>query len=135
MTHRMRAILLTSMAAALGCGSGTPANRGSVHGMVTVDGQPAKAGAISFSPKDGMSPTAGGEIVEGRYKVDVPLGLSAVAVRVPKVTGQKKLYDTPDSPVQPIMTESLPAKYNDETELTLDVKVGDNEQNYDLKTK
>ena len=66
--------------------------------------------------------------------VIVPLGSSAVAIRVPRAAGQRKLYNTPDSPVQTIMEESLPAKYNDETELTIDVKPGKNEQDYDLKT-
>jgi hypothetical protein len=33
------------------------------------------------------------------------------------------------------MDESLPAKYNDASELTLDVQPGENEQDYHLTTK
>ena len=61
--------------------------------------------------------------------------MSKVAIRVPKVVGERKLYDTPDSPVQPLMEESLPPEFNDRTELTLDVKPGVNERDFDLKAK
>jgi hypothetical protein len=84
---------------------------------------------------DGAAPTVGGDIVDGKYSVDVPIGQSKVAIRVPRVVGQRKLYDTPDSPVQPTMEETLPAKFNDETELTLDVKPGETQGDFDLKTK
>lgn len=72
--------------------------------------------------------------MDGKYSADVPIGPSKVAIRVPKVIGQRKLYNTPDSPVQPLMDESLPAKFNDETELTLDVKPGETQGDFDLKT-
>jgi hypothetical protein len=102
---------------------------------VTVDGVPAEVGAIAFLPVDGQSATAGGSIEQGRYTAQVPPGKMKVEIRVSKVVGQKKLYDTPDSPVQPIMEEVLPAKYNDATELEVEVKLGENEHNFDLKTK
>jgi hypothetical protein len=102
---------------------------------VIVDGIPPASGAIAFTPVDGAAPTVGADIVDGKYSVDVPLGQSKVAIRVPKLVGQRKLYNTPDSPVQPVMDESLPAEYNDETELTLDVKPGETRGDFDLKTK
>jgi hypothetical protein len=108
---------------------------GTVSGTITVDGAPVKSGSIAFFPVDGRSSTSGAEIVDGQYTATVAPGSARVEIRVSKVVGQKKLYDTPDSPVQPIMAESLPTKYNDATELTLDVKLGENRQNYDLKTK
>jgi hypothetical protein len=125
-------LFLAALGLMTGCG-GNP-NRGNVAGTVTVDGQPA-TGAISFMPVDGKAPSTGGSIEAGRFAVEVPFGTSKVAIRVPKVVGQRKLYDTPNSPVQPVMDESLPAKYNDATELTIEVKPGDNPQNFDLKTK
>jgi hypothetical protein len=65
----------------------------------------------------------------------VHIGTAKVEIRIPKIVGQKKVYDTPDSPVRPIMDESLPKKYNDETELTFDVKPGANQHDFDLSTK
>jgi hypothetical protein len=108
---------------------------GEVTGTITVDGAPAKEGSIAFFPLDRKSSTAGAAIADGKYTATVPLGQAKVEIRVPKVVGQKKLYDTPDSPIKPLMAETLPAKYNDASELTLDVKPGENQQDYDLSTK
>jgi len=126
--------LLACLAATflLGCAEPTT---GLVTGTVTVDGAPAKSGSIAFFPVDGKSSTTGGEIVDGKYAVQVPFGASKVEIRVSKVVGEKKLYDTPDSPMKPLLAEALPARYNDATELTLDVQPGENRKDFDLSTK
>ena len=104
-------------------------------GIVTVNGQPVAAGAVAFSPIDGQSPTSGGKIVDGKYTVQAWTGAARVAIRVPQVVGEKKLYSTADSPVRPVMRETLPAEYNDRTTLTYEVKPGANEHNFELTTK
>jgi hypothetical protein len=109
-------------------------NIGTVSGTIAIDGSPVKSGSIAFFPVDRKSPTCGAEIHDGLYTAKVPLGTSKVEIRVSKVVGQKKLYNTPNSPVQPLLAEVLPAKYNDQTELTLDVKPGRNQQDYQLAT-
>ena len=126
-------ILVAALLLAGGCFA--PRTTGDVTGTVSIDGVPAADGSIAFFPVDGKSPTSGTTIKDGKYEAEVPLGTVKVQIRVSKVVGQKKLYDTPDSPVQPLMKEILPAKYNDETELTLDVKPGDNEMNFELSTQ
>jgi hypothetical protein len=78
---------------------------------------------------------SGGDIVGGRYTVNARVGPSKVSISVPKVVGQRKVYDTPDSPMAQVTEESLPPEYNDETTLTFDVKPGPNEHNLSLKTK
>ena len=108
---------------------------GTVSGTVTVDGSPAKSGSIAFFPVDRKSRTTGAEILDGQYTAQVPLGASKVEIRVSKVVGQKKLYDTPNSPVQPLLEEALPPKYNDQTELQFDVQPGPNQQNFQLTTR
>ena len=125
--------LLTVAALTTGCSKGGPP-MGEVSGTITVDGTPAKIGSSSFFPVDRKSATAGAAIKEGKYTAKVPVGKVKVEIRVSKIVGKKKLYDTPNSPVQPIMKEVLPPKYNDRTELELDVKSGTMEKNYDLKT-
>jgi hypothetical protein len=114
-----------------GCGK---SNIGIVTGTISVDGAAAKSGSIAFFPTNRKSSTAGSEIVDGRYTAKVALGTAKVEIRVPKVVGQKKLYDTPDSPIKQMMAESLPKKYNDETGLELDVQPGKNLQDFDLKS-
>lgn len=127
--------LACSVAMAALCVGCAKPTTGTVSGTITVDGAPAKMGSIAYFPTDRKSRTAGGEIVDGKYTATVPLGTSKVEIRVPKVVGQKKLYDTPNSPIKPLMDESLPARYNDASELTIDVKPGENPQDYQLTTK
>ncbi len=120
------------MALAVGCSKGPP--MGEVTGTITVNGELAPAGAISFFPLGGKGGTAGTSIEDGKYTAQVPVGKVKVEIRVSKVVGRKKLYNTPNSPIQPIMQEVLPAKYNNQTELVLEVQSGTNQKDYDLKT-
>jgi hypothetical protein len=127
-------MLVALSAVAAGCSGGKP-GKSEVAGTVTIDGAPAEMGAIAFIPIDGQSATAGGSIEKGRYEAMVAPGKMKVEIRVSKVVGQKKLYDTPDSPVQPIMEEVLPAKYNDATELVVEIAPGSNQHDFNLTTK
>jgi hypothetical protein len=128
------AVLLISFLVSFlsGC---SDSNRATVTGTVTIDGQAVKSGSIAFFPIDEKSPTTGASIADGQYTAQVPLGAAKVQIRVAKKVGEKKLYNTADSPVQPIMKETLPAKYNDDTELQLDVKPGNTVKNFELATK
>jgi hypothetical protein len=125
-------LIFTACVALVGC---SQSNMGTVAGSVTVDGEPAKVGAISFFAVDGRAPTAGAPIVDGKFSAQVNPGVCMVQIRVSKVVGRKKIYDTPDSPVREVWAEVLPPKYNDNTQLKLDVKRGQNQQEYALTTK
>lgn len=103
-----------------------------VSGAVTINGEPVEKGSISFISIDGMSPTAGGIIEDGQYTSQAPLSEAKVEIRVPKVVGKKKLYDTPDSPVQEIMEELLPRKYNEDSELRYTAERGENKKDWEL---
>lgn len=128
-----RISVLVALAIVVGCSQDDP-NRGEVKGMVLVDGQPTASGSISFSPIDGNAPSSGGKIKDGQFSVKAATGTVKVAIRAPKVVGERKLYPTADSPVRKIMKESLPQKYNDNTTLTFEVKPGVTEHTFDLKT-
>ena len=117
------------------CGCGPESKMATVTGSVTIDGTPAETGSISFIPVDGMSSTSGASITNGKFTSEAPIGESKVEIRVPKVVGKKKLYDTPESPVQNIMAEVLPKKYNEATELRFTAQKGKNEKNFELSTK
>lgn len=127
-----RCILWLALAAAVGC---SDPSMGTVNGTLLVDGQAPPEATIAFFPTDGKSRQVGCDIIHGKFSTQVPVGISKVEISVSKVVGQKKLYDTPDSPVQPLLDEVLPKKYNEESELTIDVKPGTNEPVFDLKTK
>jgi hypothetical protein len=114
-----------------GC-SGGP-KTATVSGVVKVSGKEAEKGSITFIPADGKGQTAGAAIENGRYTAKVPHGAMRVEVRVPKVVGKKSLYGK-DGPYGDITEDVLPAKYNDKTELTLDV-TGDVVKDWDLQGK
>jgi hypothetical protein len=122
-------VLLALLAAGCGAADGMT----DISGTVTFDGQPVAEGAITFSPLDGKSPTAGAQIEQGQYKARVPVGEMKVEITMPKVVGTKKIYDTPDSPVMPVTEEGLPAKYNKESELKVSVSPGQNQKDWPLK--
>jgi hypothetical protein len=131
---RASSALASASLVVLVCGCSEPTS-GIVTGLVTVDGTAAKTGSIAFFPVNGQGATAGAVIADGRYEVTAPFGVMKVEIRVPRIVGEQKLYDTTDSPVRSRLTEALPARYNDATELQLEVQPGEMEQNFELTTK
>lgn len=125
-------MVFVCLAMAAGC---SDPNIGIVSGSVMIDGEPAETGSITFAAEDGLTGPIGTMIADGKYSVELPIGMAKVEIRVPVVVGQKKLYNTPDSPVSDVMEESLPPRYNDETELTYDVVPGESVKDFELSRK
>ena len=132
--------VLAALLTAAGCGEpGT----GEVTGAVTVDGQPAPTGSsINFVSTDGKSAGAGATITDGKYTATkVPVGAAKVQIRVPKfAAGKPKAAKGGPGPGGPdggqiVVGDALPDKFNNQTELTYDVKPGHQEKNWDLSTK
>lgn len=131
----MRCASLAAVLAALtvlgGCDDG-PAT-GEVSGTVKVNGQAPPAGSsITFFPADGQSPSAGAMLEDGRYRVRLAVGLAKVEIRVPRPAAKARRKAEGPGAEGGLIEESLPARYNDRTELTFDVKKGGNEKNWDL---
>jgi hypothetical protein len=124
--------MLLSLLALTGCGGDRKLV--TVAGSVTLDGEPVESGAILFVPVDGNAQTTGGEIRNGRYSVQVPPGVMKVSLSAPKVVGRKKIYPTPNSPEMPVTVEALPARYNEQTELTIEVTARGNRQDFRLES-
>jgi hypothetical protein len=81
------AVSLFSMNVAGGC-SGKPP-MGDVQGTVTVNGQPLSEGAVRFIPLDGNTPTTGGAIRDGKFRVAVPVAKQRVEVSANVVDREK----------------------------------------------
>ncbi|MGY8768910.1 MAG: hypothetical protein ACKVH8_10855 [Pirellulales bacterium] len=128
-----QSILLLTLACFLGCG-GEP-SLPSITGKVTFDGQPIEVGSIMFEPVDGKGTTEGGTIENGTYTVSVTSGSKKVRITSPKVVGQRKMYDTPDSEMIDITKELLPVHYNKKSNLTVTITEEDLEKNFDLTSK
>jgi hypothetical protein len=120
---------------ALGCGSGKPNNIVAVTGRITLDDQPLEKGLIQFLPTDDKGPSAAAEIKLGEYAVDVPFGNKRVEVTSPKVIGQKKAYDTPESPVMDLLEEQIPLEYNGQSKLNANVSREQKKFDFALKSK
>jgi hypothetical protein len=79
------ACLLAGLA---GCGGTTV-----VKGVVTLDGVPVDEGSVSFTPTDGIGPSAGTRVVAGAYELSDRSGLTpgkkTVVVRGGTYTGRK----------------------------------------------
>ena len=116
-------------------GSSSKPSGGTVKGTVTLDGQPLAAGQILFVAVDQNAQAAEATITAGQFEALVPPGEKRVEIRAPKVSGKKKLYDTPDSPTVDVIAELLPAKYNVDSELKLTVDGSVQEQKFDLQSK
>jgi hypothetical protein len=127
--------LLTALALAAGCGPGS--GTGEVSGTVRVDGELAPPGSsITFVPSDGKSPTAGALIQDGKYTTRVAVGPAKVQVRAPKTVAKSKAAKQAGPGAEAdLVEESLPARYNDDTTLTFDVKPGTNTKDWELKTR
>ena len=134
--NRRRAI---SLCVLCGCmlivGCAKKSNRGTVSGNITLDGEPLKSGVIRFVPADGATATADSMITDGKFSADVPPGDKKVSISAPKVTGKRRMYETPDSPTIDIVQELLPAKYNTQSELTLTVTAGSQGKDFPLTSK
>lgn len=133
------ALALCAIALLVGCSSGP--KQGEVSGTVTVDGKtPSTGSSITFIPTDGQSPTAGAVIENGKYSAMVPVGMSRVEIRVPRPIRQAANSAPKQGPGAEgpgggggIIEESLPAKYNDNSELTFEVKAGQNPKDWNLQ--
>jgi hypothetical protein len=108
-----------------GCGY---SSRASLEGTVTLDEQPLPSGSITFVPLVGtQSPTAGGEIVDGKFEVPAQGGTYSgkfrVEINASRANGEKvphpgsgQLVDTYE--------QYLPPQYNSDSELEVEVHVG-----------
>jgi hypothetical protein len=118
------------VAMVLGCGQAL----GTVSGTVTVDGQPLAKGVISFVPADGNGAPITAEIKSGSYAVQAVAGRKTVQISAPIVTGQRKEYNAADAPLVDITEESLPPKYNSESELTFDLNRGSQTKDWSVQS-
>jgi hypothetical protein len=127
-----RSVMLLLLVASLIVGCGEP-KLGEVSGTITYDGKIVEQGSIAFIPVDGKGPTAGSAIKDGKYLAQkVSVGTAKIRIMGAKVTGQKKMFDDPDSPLVTTSEEYLPCKYNKQTELTFDVLPGVQIKDFDL---
>lgn len=96
----VRAVCGLMLVGIIGCGRGD--GRQAVEGTVSIDGTPLVEGAISFRPRNGQGPSAGGLVVQGKFVVPAENGLLPgeyqVQVIAMRATG-KTIQDPQKGPV------------------------------------
>jgi hypothetical protein len=106
-----------------------------VAGAVTYDGEPIKAGSIAFVATEAKQISNGGAILDGRYHIPANVGPSTgrfrVEIRWAKPTGRQ--YRSETGAMLDVTEEGLPARYNDATELTAELKPGSNTLDFNLE--
>ncbi len=124
---------------AFGCNRYDGPRRGAVEGRVTLGGQPVTEGSIEFMPTGGnKGPVAGGSIQDGHYSVEEPsgpvVGLNQIVISEYKKTGKKVPMPTLGGPGTMVdeIAEAVPARYNQDSELTREIKPGKNTLDFEL---
>jgi hypothetical protein len=117
-----------------GCGKdgGSVDLGATVTGNITIDGAAPPSGtSISFEALDGKAKSGGATVTGSTYTANVQPGKYRVVIRAPKTKSGKG----ENALAGDFFEETLPAKYNDKSELTLEVTAGKNNKDWDLKTK
>jgi hypothetical protein len=133
--HRFRCysfLPLFLVAAVSGCSlSGDNLPREPVSGTVTLDGQPLASGTIQFTPVDQATGVAGGDAIrDGRFSIPRETGLVPgsyrVAIYSAGAAGRTKGQAPEGRQIAKAgpARESIPAKYNAQSELKAEIKKG-----------
>jgi hypothetical protein len=109
----------------------------SVSGKVTLDGAPLPEATISFVPLGDATQTAGWAAVQdGQYAIaadsDLTAGKFRVEIRALKSTGAKT---NANDPTLIEAQEAIPSRYNAQSELTVEIKAGENVADFSLTSK
>jgi hypothetical protein len=110
-----------------GCGRSAP-DTYPVWGTVTFDGKPVDKGDILFIPVDRSLGPEGGKIIKGKFSGRSKAGKCRVEISAKKEANA----DTPRFEGKPILTNYIPARYNADSGLSVDVATG-NENSYQFK--
>ena len=118
-----------------GCSPDNPLGRREISGDVQLDGVPLDQDSIRFDPMPGVKGTSSGGVIEkGKYKLPQEMGLPDGTYRVSITSSDKKADATPvmGQNMEPAK-ERIDAKFNSESDVTVDVKAGATQ--FDFKVK
>lgn len=119
----------------LGCGSGNRPEMGTVSGLVTLDGKPVPDAVVRFQPNSGRGSRAKTN-ADGYYSLGYVGSAEGALIGEHKVTISTQWMDE-DRTTHKMVShpETLPARYNSESDLTSTVEAGHNEINFELTSK
>ena len=128
-------VLLPALLFVSGCGDDkAPAK---VTGTITMDGKPIVGAEVTFTPNDGTRMSQGNTDAQGKYELRFSAQAAGAAVGTHRVSirlasADEYIPPSRDSNDPPQPKETIPKKYNNETELTATLKSGKQVVNFDL---
>ena len=129
----------------IGCNGGGDSGpqKYAISGSVSVDGSPITEGEILFIKLGENGSRAAGAIVEGKYEIPAESG-AVPGEQVVEIRAFRKStrpvspspLATPEQIAEGSKEQYLPAKYNTQSELNVQITSGEaNEHNFELTTK
>jgi hypothetical protein len=106
-----------------------------VSGAVNVDGQPLAAGTMQFAPLEGDVPSEAARIKNGAFSTKLHRTKYKVQIYAPRESKVVAKLDEKGPGGGPTMEETLPPRYNVQSELTLEVTQPKSDVRFDLKSR
>jgi hypothetical protein len=132
--------IMCVLSALSSCSNG-PA-QGVIRGTVTLDGVPLEEGLIQLTAIDGRAPTAGAQVVNGKFETRAAITKYRVQIESNVMRGPNGEKPDPTKKVDKYAARQdwapvalVPDKYNKFSKLELDVQPGVQEPVFDLKSK
>ena len=131
--HALLGLAWAAVVLVSGCGDG----RVRVHGTVLFEGKPLEEGFVSFEPADGVGPTTGGPVTDGRYDLTgearATVGEKIVRIIGSRKTGRKIPAGNPPGAMVDEWVQCVPPRSNDQSTLRVTITPGrDVTHNFDL---
>ncbi len=125
--------LIGLMLSLSGCGEAD--DRPLVSGSVTLDGDPVPEGEVMLVPTDMAVATDAGPIQNGRYRVRTTPGAKRVMIYWERDHPTDKIPGPDPGVMVPRAQQLIPARYNDATELEVQVQPGANTFDFALESE
>tara|TARA_R110002111_G_scaffold108086_1_gene166752 strand:+ start:53295 stop:53732 length:438 start_codon:yes stop_codon:yes gene_type:complete len=99
---------------------------GFVRGMVTLDAEPLSGAVVTFAPETGR-PSTGITDIQGKFEMayNPKVKGAKIGKHIVRISTQRYVENADGSTTE--MKETIPAKYNTESTLTVEVKAGEND--------
>jgi hypothetical protein len=135
--NRARRYALLGLACAVSLVAGCDDGRVRVSGTVLFEGKPLEEGFIALEPTDGVGPTTGGPIRNGKYDLTgearATTGEKIVRLVGSRKTGRKIPAGSPAEGMVDEWVQCLPKEYNDRSKLRVQITPGkDNTHDFEL---
>jgi hypothetical protein len=128
--HHLSNVLFLAILLMQGCSRGP--SMGELHGQALLDGKLIEKGSIRLVPVDGEAPTAGSVIENGKFNVRLAPAQYRVEISATQLPPGGIPKDVNEDYT---IRQLIPAKYNTNSEVVLDIKPGVNEHKFDLTSR